>query len=36
MSRAEMILYALPVIAFATIVCGVALGALVALFERKR
>ena len=31
-----MILYALPLIAVVVIVAGVALGALVALFERRR
>ena len=36
MSRAELIIYMLPVIAVAVIVAGVALGALVSLFERKR
>ena len=36
MSRAEMILYALPVIAFAVIIVGVGLGAVVALFDRRR
>jgi hypothetical protein len=33
MSRAEMILYTLPVFAFAVIVGGVAIGA---LFDRRR
>jgi hypothetical protein len=35
MSRAELIIYLLPAIAFAVIVAGVALGAVVALFERN-
>ena len=36
MSRVELIIYLLPVIAVAVIVAGVALGAVVALFDRKR
>ena len=36
MSRAELIIYMLPVIAVAVLVGGAALGALLALIERKR
>jgi hypothetical protein len=36
MSRVELIIYLLPAIAFAVILVGVALGAVVALFDRKR